>query len=282
MRAFQIALMLPVLAMAGPAPKEESKGKDEPAAERIKRALDKVMDIDIENQSLQLALNQLKEQTKINFVLDRQTAAMMGVDTDNTPVNLKASKKKLRVHLRGLLTPYNLSFGIVGDTVLISTEDMIVHRQLKQRVDLDFEKVPLSTALKQLARDSGVNLLVDGRSQKDGQTPVTLQVEDIGLDAAVRLLAEMAGLKPVRVGNVLFVTTKQSAQEMRGEPDLAPNPMPRVSPDGAQFILNGLGGLVAPPAVPVPAGVPAAPAEAPKPADKKDEEKKEEKKEDKN
>ena len=125
---------------------------------------------------------------------------------------------------------------------------------------------------------------MDGRSQKEGQSPVTLQVEDIGLDAAVRLLAEMAGLKPVRVGNILFVTTKQSAQEMRGEPDLAPNPMPRVSPDGAQFILNGLGGLVAPPAAPVavPAAVPLPPAEAPKPADKKDDEKKEEKKEDEN
>ena len=88
-------LLLPAWLLAGPAPKEQSK--DEPAAERIKQALDKVIDIDIENQSLQMAMAQLKEQTKVNFVVDRQLAGMMGLDVDNTPVNLKASKKKLRV-----------------------------------------------------------------------------------------------------------------------------------------------------------------------------------------
>jgi hypothetical protein len=265
--------MLTALAFAGPAPKEQSKGKDELAAERIKEALDKVMDIDIENQSLQMAMAQLREQTKVNFVVDRQLAGMMGLDVDNTPVNLKASKKKLRVHLRSLLTPYNLSFGIVGDSVLVSSEDVIVHRQLKQRVNVDFDKVPLTAALKQLARETGINLLVDSRSQKEGQTAVTLQLEDVGLDAAVRLMAEMAGLKPVRVGNVLFVTTKQSAQDMRAEPDLAPNPMPRVNPDAAQVILNQLGGIAVPAAAPLPGNQP--PTEAPKPAEKKDEEKKE-------
>ncbi len=40
------------------------------------------------------------------------------------------------------------------------------------------------------------------------------------LETAVRLLAEMAGLKPVRVGNVLFVTKKETANELRADPDL--------------------------------------------------------------
>src|SRR5262249_16215003 len=153
---------------------------------------------------LQLAIAQLKEQTKVNFVLDRQFASMMGIDVDNTPVTHKAFKKKLRAHVRALLAPYNLSFGIVGDTVLISTEDAIVYRQLHKRVNADFEKVPLSAALKQLSRETGVNLLLDSRTQKESQTPVTLQLDDMSLDAAVRLVAEMAGLKPVRVGNILF------------------------------------------------------------------------------
>jgi hypothetical protein len=274
-------LLIPTLVLVGPAPKDsDTKGKDEPAAERIKKALDKVMDLDIENQSLQMAFAQLKEQTKVNFVLDATMAGMMGIDVNNTPVNLKAPKKKLRASLRTLLAPYNLTFGIVGDTVLISTEDVVIYRQLKQKVNLDLDKAVFATALKQLARESGVNMLVDSRVQKESQSTVTLQLEDVPLDTAVRLLSEMAGLKPVRLGNVLFVTTKASAHELRAEAELAPNPQPRVSPDG-DVIIGGMRGLMvapggaavpAPFAPPVPVAPPAPPTDTPaKPAEKKDE-----------
>ena len=49
---------------------------------------------------------------------------------------------------------------------------------------------------------------------------MSIQLEDVPLETAVRLLAEMAGLKPVRVGNVLFVTKKETANELRTDPDL--------------------------------------------------------------
>ena len=42
------------------------------------------------------------------------------------------------------------------------------------------------------------------------------------LETAVRLLSEMAGLKPVRVGNALFVTKKEVAAELGADPDLNP------------------------------------------------------------
>ena len=44
---------------------------------------------------------------------------------------------------------------------------------------------------------------------------MSLQLEDVPLETTVRLLVEMAGLKPVRVGNALFVTKKEVAAEMR-------------------------------------------------------------------
>ena len=50
---------------------------------------------------------------------------------------------------------------------------------------------------------------------------MTLRLEDVPLETAVRLLAEMAGLKPVRVGNTLFITSKETAAEMRQDPDIA-------------------------------------------------------------
>ena len=40
------------------------------------------------------------------------------------------------------------------------------------------------------------------------------------LDTAVRLVAEAGGLKPIQVGNVMLVTTKALANEMRNDPEL--------------------------------------------------------------
>ena len=44
--------------------------------EKIRKDLEKVIDFDTAEQPLHLALNQLREQSKINFVLDRQTLAL--------------------------------------------------------------------------------------------------------------------------------------------------------------------------------------------------------------
>ncbi len=109
---------------------------------------------------------------------------------------------------RFILNQYNLAYAIVGDSVVITTEEMAIYRQLKQRVSLDLEKVPMATALKNLAKETATNLLIDGRATKDAQNPVSLQVEDVPLDTAVRLVTEAAGLKAVRLGNVVLVTTR--------------------------------------------------------------------------
>ena len=42
---------------------------------------------------------------------------------------------------------------------------------------------------------------------------MTLQVEDVPLETAVRLIGEAANLKAVRLGNVVLVTTKAHAIE---------------------------------------------------------------------
>jgi hypothetical protein len=181
--------------------------------------------------------------------------------------------------------------------VLISTEDMVVYRQLKQKVTLDLDKQQFGGALKQLGRETGVNVVVDARVKKESESPVTLQLEDVPLESAIRLMSEMAGLKPVRVGNVLFVTTKASAQEMRAEADLAPNPMPNnpqnadgmiMMGGGRMFVAPGIGAIppIAAPAVQTDA--PPRPVEkkddksddeeVPKPAEKKDAKPKDEKK----
>lgn len=263
---------------AAPAPAADRE-RSEGAADKIRKDLNRSLNLDVDQQPLALAIGQLHESTKINFVLDRFSLAQSGIDPDQLAVSLKLKDVKVRSALRSLLTPYNLNFAILGDTVLISTDEVAMLRQVRQRVSLDLEKIELTKALKQLARETGTNLIVDARSAKEAQTPVTLQMEDVPLETAVRLMAEMVNLKPVRVGNTLFVTSKAHANELRNDPDWQPAPMPGNGnmPGGMQgnvVIGAGIGGppAVAPaPQAPAAGGAKPAEEKSDKPAEDKPE-----------
>jgi hypothetical protein len=263
--AAALALVVSICSSAPAAPvgEKEEKTKAATPAEKVRQALDATLaNLDIENQPLNLAIDQLHEETKISFVLDANTIAQMGIDINTNPVKCKLQNVKVKSALRNVLNQYSLAYAIVGDSVVITTEEMAVYRQLKQRVSLDLEKVPMVTALKNLAKETATNLLIDGRATKDAQNPVSLQVEDVPLDTAVRLVTESAGLKAVRLGNVVLVTTKAHATELRAEPELAPNPR---NPNGGieQSVPApgiALPGAVFPGAILPPAVAPAVPA----------------------
>jgi type II secretory pathway component GspD/PulD (secretin) len=195
----------------------DTKAKKETAAESINKALDKTITVDFANQPLQEAIAKLAEQTKLNFIIDRGTIQQMGIAPEQAVVTGKLENVKLRSGLRRILSQYNLGYAIVGDMVLISTEDMAIHRQMRQRINLNLNKVPFQDALKELARETATNLVLDARVTKEASTAVTLSLEDVPLEVAVRLMANQAGLRPVRTGNVLYVTTKANAAELRND-----------------------------------------------------------------
>jgi hypothetical protein len=227
--ALAVAALLATTAWAAPGtPVKDDKAGDSPA-EKVKKALDQTTEINLENATLETAINQLAEAAKVNLVVDRWTLQNMGFDPNQLPVNLKLKDAKIRTALHAILNPYNLGYAVVGDTVVITTEDLAIHRQMKQRVSVDYENVQLGTALKKLAKETGTSIVLDGRSAKEAETAVTLQLDDVPLETAVRLAAEMGGLKPVRVGNVLFVTSKANAKEIKAE-------MEPPAPQGGQPI----------------------------------------------
>jgi hypothetical protein len=248
-------------------------------AERIQTALQQPLSIEITDQPLTLALNQLRDQTKLNFVLDQQTLMQMNMDPDQLKVQVKLKDTKLKTGLRTILGSFNLNYAIIGETIFISTDDLTTYRQMQQRVSVDLEKVEFAKALRKLGRETATNLVIDNRVAKEANQVVTLQAEDVPLETAVRLMCEMSGLKPVRVGNVLFVTTKANAQEMRADTDLVPNRPALPGPDGnganAGFIVGpgGAIGIVAPgaraaaPVPPPPMNVVPPPAEKTEKAD---------------
>src|SRR5262245_1438619 len=264
-----------LMASAVTADDPPAKEADSPA-ETVRKALDKTVTLDFSSQNMQEVVQHLKEKTNINFVIDLITIQQMGVliDENGNPmtIHLKIEKGKLRQGLQRILQPYSLSCFIVGDSVLISTEETGVQRQMRQRIDVDVNQVPLETALRKLARTHAISLLIDPKVLKDAKTPVTLQLDDVTLETTVRLLAELGGLKSVRLGNVLFITDEGKATKLRQEEkdnnDLPDGRLPKGYAVPALGAMAGraLGVPIPPPPAAPPANVaPARPAAPPAP-----------------
>jgi hypothetical protein len=261
-----LAFWLPLSAAGAPARNGNDVPKSEPPAEKIRKALDQNISIELTDQRLDQALTQVRDQTKINFLIDRMTLQQLGITAEDATVSVKVENGKVRSALRMMLSQYNLGYAIIGDSVVITTEELALFRQVRQRINVNMDQVPLTVALKQLARETATNLVLDGKLAKEAQQPVTLTVEDVPLEVAVRLLAETCGLKPVRLGNVLFVTTKANAVELRADPDGSTPPTPNGSnnnEDGPARPFPPRPVVAAPLIPPAPAAVPAA-----KPAEK--------------
>src|ERR1700732_3773418 len=95
MRLVAVLILLGSPALLAAAPAADPK-KNESAAEKVRKALDQPIDVDIAEQPMVNAINQLKEQTKVNIVLDAMTLAQNGIDINGSPVTVKQTGGKGR------------------------------------------------------------------------------------------------------------------------------------------------------------------------------------------
>jgi type II secretory pathway component GspD/PulD (secretin) len=253
-------LLIPALGLLA-APQSEKP--PESPADKIRKALDEPISIEFKEQSLGRVLAELSEKTKVKLVFD-PALGPIGYDADELPITAKLQDVKLRSALRTMLTQQNLTFVPLKDKIVVTTEgERALYLQLRQQVSVDLEDVPLATALKRLSRDTHTCLVLDPRVAKEAKAaPITLQVDDVPLETAVRLVAEIASLKAVRVGSVVFVTTEARADKLRAEPDL----LPANSKEAAYELVPEMR-MIPRRKMPVPLAPPAAiPAPAPAPA----------------
>ena len=211
----------------------EKKAPQEAAAEKVRKALDQPVSLDFTEKPLGQVIKHLTDLTKVPFVFKTGEVA----EAEDTPVTIKVQRVKARAALRALLAPRDLDFAVVGDSVLIGPVETLLEKQRTQRVNLYLKDVPAAAALQQLSARTGANILIDKRAAKEGEATLTVRLFNVPLDTAVRLLAEMAGLKPVRVGNVLFVTTKATAAEIKADVEGQQQGQPRPGAQALEDII---------------------------------------------
>ncbi|HWY86845.1 MAG TPA: hypothetical protein VNX28_08980 [Gemmataceae bacterium] len=216
---------------------EPPAAREPSPAEKTRKILDQSMNLDYTGRSLQEVVQHLKEKLRVNIVLDMGALQQVGLAAEenngagvSVAVSLKSERPgKIRSAIQRMLNAYNLTYVILDDTVLITTEESGLNRQLRQRVSVSVANVPFSTVFRDLARNTALNLIIDPRLGREADAKVSLQLDDAALETTVRLLAEMANLKSVRLGNVLFITNESRAEKLRREepPLVVPGPLLR-------------------------------------------------------
>jgi type II secretory pathway component GspD/PulD (secretin) len=240
----------------------------EPTVEKLRQALNQKVTIELANLSLEDAVAKLRDVTKLPFVADKSAYAMQWMPQDGGPagkqggISLRIENAKFGPAFKAMLGDYGLGYAILGDTILLTQQQEAARRQMEQPVTLSLDQVALNAALKRLSRDTGTNIVIDSRATKEAGSTVSLTVTDVALEDGVRLLANMAGLKTVRVGSVLYVTTKANATDFQNEVQSAGRSVPGGNPYsypsaaalmrargfGGGFGGGGRGGRMGPPA----------------------------------
>jgi len=229
---------LVILAVAGFPPVEEAPGAFA-GLEKEVRLMGRPALLD--------ALDQIAVACDVKILLDKPALQGRWGEMEPKDVALEIIPKagSGSIVLRRVLQPLDLRAVKMGDHILVTSNEMALPRLHGQRVSISARAQPLIDSLKDLSRQTGATILLDPRVADASRLPITFSTEDVTLEAGVRILSELAGLKMARMDAVLFVTTPAAAMAIRqesgesdgnminpGPPMFVAPPVPGVAPGG--------------------------------------------------
>jgi hypothetical protein len=184
--------------------------------------------------TLQEALDFLADRYDVGFDIDETAFKAEKLDSVlSTPIAVQCLPKMANVRLERVLQKILARVPAQSGVTYLIRVDLIEITTLARAraevygdnyngpylplVQASFDRCLLSEALRELADESGVGIVLDARTSEKAKTAVTARFANTPVDRAVRLLADMADLKSVLQGNSLYVTTKENADRIRAE-----------------------------------------------------------------
>jgi hypothetical protein len=103
--------------------------------------------------------------------------------------------------------------------VITTTKRAAIKSLLQEKVAAVFYQKPLFEALYALSDQTGASIVIDPRVTEQAWLPVTATfANDATLLSALTLLTEMVGLRPVVLGDGIYITTPENADRLRYQP----------------------------------------------------------------
>jgi protein involved in polysaccharide export with SLBB domain len=216
----------------------------------IKDRLQQPVSLHIDGMPLRAVLEDLHDFLGLKIDLDRRALKHEGIDLDR-PVTVRLEGISTRSALHLLLHPLHLTFVVKEDAVVVtprtppadaaaaeeqedappprkvkagcpsgqSQKEREVERKLATPVTLNFTDAPLKTVIEDLRAFQGINICVDEAALKEEgislDRPVTVKLEEVSLQSALRLLLRQAHLGYVIKDEVLMITTEANESHVR-------------------------------------------------------------------
>jgi hypothetical protein len=176
------------------------------------------------NTKLQDVLDLIEQKSGLLILVDTE-AFKTDLQIENVheqPVTLpKMAGLRLSTVLRKLSGAVGGTYLVLPDHILITTpaharpEGWVINSLYAPVVDVEFDKVPVQEALREMSDLTGINIVLDARAGEKARTPVTATLNNAPVNTAVQLLADMADLESVTEKGALYVTTKENAPRLR-------------------------------------------------------------------
>jgi hypothetical protein len=245
-RSAALACLLVLSASLAPA----AENKALPLAAKLKETV-KFDGFDDPKTTLGEALDKLADQYALQFDVNElafkedQVEDVRGAEVVIRPIP-KMTNVRLETVLHKVLARVPCASGatylVRRNVIEVTTQTTVLHEIWGENylgpylplVNQGFDKRPLEDALKDLADAADFNIVLDSRAAEKAKTAVSANFENTPLDTAVRLLADMADLKPFRVDNVLYVTTRERANQMEAKEKQKLNEDSNTPPQGSR------------------------------------------------
>ncbi|HEX3151402.1 MAG TPA: hypothetical protein VHR66_25210 [Gemmataceae bacterium] len=257
-----VALAVSVTANAAPDPKKP--GPIDDSAQIADRLLDRTEIAQrMDKVPFREVLDYLQNKTGLTILIDTRALRANGEDAvaaiEGAQITLPVMKNvRVETVLHNVLDQIDLDFVIASDHVRITTHKMkdLITGQARRlpelypapagddqpeveradtvriagNVTIAFREVPVGEAFKEIGARAGRTVVVSAPAAEKAKTAVTLTLSNVPFETAAAGLAEAAGLRAFRTGNIVVIVTAERAKSAEG----AAESMPAV-------MLNGLG-----------------------------------------
>ncbi len=203
-------------------PKVDARIAIQNRSKEVRHNLDLPVAIEFEpNTPLREALAHIAERFNMTILLDPEAFKedLGEADVENKPIKLpRLVDVNLRIALREILDRVQGDFYIKEGILRVVPRNRVVAAVLvRQPIDANFVKRPMSDALRELSLISGVSVVLDARAEESAQLPITADLHNVPLETALLVLTDMADLRPVVMANLVYVTSKENAKVLEAE-----------------------------------------------------------------
>jgi hypothetical protein len=207
----------------------------------IQDRLSKPITIEFDSGPLKEALSYLSERYEVPILVNTEAFKndLNCTEVENQPVKLPKMVAIRMGKVLGLLLGQVEGIYVIRADYIEVTTAARVRAELKKEgeaktlpslVSAAFDKRPLGEALRVLEDWGDCNIVLDARTADKGKAPVTATLNNVPVETAVRLLADMADLKAVTIDNVYYVTTKENAKSLEEEQEQKRRQGARMTP----------------------------------------------------